>query len=265
LTPAQQASVLTNVYSRMQIDPALVDLNRSLPRSTTIDRSSEGYEVELNYNPNRYFSLKLTGSRSESVIDAIAPTWQNWVNERMPVWTTVTSPFNGSLWWTSVLTGGITNASQFQQINEQPMKVLLAQQGLPVAEQSKYKATLLPRYRLAHIFSIGFYGKDPEWTGFYLPANPAAGIPANTVKEMRVLSFDVNKPIWFKDQTYVNAFVTYDFRLFSGRVKSSLQLNVNNLTESGRLQPYAARPDGTFTRYRIIDPREYSLTLSFDL
>ena len=37
------------------------------------------------------------------------------------------------------------------------------------------------------------------------------------------------------------------------------------LTEGGRLQPIGAYPDGTINTYRIVDPRQFILSATFDL
>jgi hypothetical protein len=42
-------------------------------------------------------------------------------------------------------------------------------------------------------------------------------------------------------------------------------LNVRNITESGHLQGVGVNPDGQFWQYRIVDPRQYILSASFDL
>ena len=56
-------------------------------------------------------------------------------------------------------------------------------------------------------------------------------------------------------------------RIFNQNLKISatFQLNVRNLQESGRLQPISAYPNGRVSGYRIIDPRQFILTASFDL
>jgi hypothetical protein len=48
-------------------------------------------------------------------------------------------------------------------------------------------------------------------------------------------------------------------------VGASFQLNVRNVQEGGRLQPISAYPDGTPNAYRIVDPRQFILTMTFDL
>jgi hypothetical protein len=40
---------------------------------------------------------------------------------------------------------------------------------------------------------------------------------------------------------------------------------VRNVTENGRLQPVNAYPNGAPTVFRIIDPRQFILSATFDL
>ena len=54
-------------------------------------------------------------------------------------------------------------------------------------------------------------------------------------------------------------------RLFDEKTRCRLQLNVRNVFENGRLQPFVYNPDGTPWNYRIIDPRQFILTATFDL
>ena len=42
-------------------------------------------------------------------------------------------------------------------------------------------------------------------------------------------------------------------------------MNVRNIQESGRLQPISAGPEGRMTAFRIIAPRQFILSASFDL
>ena len=76
---------------------------------------------------------------------------------------------------------------------------------------------------------------------------------------------DPNRPIWDKARYYVDAFVTYRTKLFARKIGTSVQLNVRNLGEDGRLQPVGAYPNGVPLAYRIIDPALYILQVKFDL
>ena len=44
-----------------------------------------------------------------------------------------------------------------------------------------------------------------------------------------------------------------------------MQLNVRDVLENGRLQKVAINPAGSTYAYRIIDPRQFILSTSFDL
>jgi hypothetical protein len=58
----------------------------------------------------------------------------------------------------------------------------------------------------------------------------------------------------------------YRTRLWANKLGTTFQLNVRNVQEKGgRLQPIGAFPDGTPHTYRIIDPRQFILTATFDL
>lgn len=63
----------------------------------------------------------------------------------------------------------------------------------------------------------------------------------------------------------MDLFARYRLPQFSDKVRVSLQLNVQNVQESGRLQSVAVDPTGAATIYRIIDPRVFRITATFDL
>ena len=63
----------------------------------------------------------------------------------------------------------------------------------------------------------------------------------------------------------MDLFVSHRIRLFNNKVSANLQLNVRNAFEGGRLQAIGVNPDGTPYNFRIIDPRQFILTATFDL
>jgi hypothetical protein len=80
---------------------------------------------------------------------------------------------------------------------------------------------------------------------------------------MRTL--DPSKPVYDRSRFYADVMASYHLRLLGERVRARVQLNVRNVLESGRLQPIAVNPDGQVSIYRIVDPRQFVLTTSFDL
>ena len=57
----------------------------------------------------------------------------------------------------------------------------------------------------------------------------------------------------------------YRFKMFNDKVRANVQLNVRNAFEDGRLQAVAANPDGSIYAWRIVEPRRFILSASFDL
>ena len=146
------------------------------------------------------------------------------------------------------------------------MKLNIALQGKPVPQNRKYSFNFMTNYRLAGITSNKYLknlnvGGRVSWQdrgaiGFMEGAADADGI---------VREYDANKPIYDSSHTFVDLFAGYDFRLWQNKIRARVQLNVRNAFESGRLQAFATNPDGSLTRFRIIDPREFVLSVSFDL
>jgi hypothetical protein len=76
---------------------------------------------------------------------------------------------------------------------------------------------------------------------------------------------DRNRPIYDKGRFYVDLLAAYRTKIWSDKIGMTVQLNVRNVQEGGRLQPVSAFPDGTPNAYRIVDPRQFILTATFDL
>ena len=98
--------------------------------------------------------------------------------------------------------------------------------------------------------SIGFLAGPPETSGPYQGA---------------VLFLDSNKPVWDPARSYLDLSAGYKFRLFGDKVRGKAQLNIKNALEGGRLQAIGINPDGKPYAYRIVDPRQFILSTTFDL
>ena len=63
---------------------------------------------------------------------------------------------------------------------------------------------------------------------------------------------------------YTDLWVSYSRKIFKDRVGWKLQLNIENVTEGGRLMPTQVNFDGTPWAFRIIDSRKFTLTSTFN-
>ena len=60
-------------------------------------------------------------------------------------------------------------------------------------------------------------------------------------------------------------FASYRTRLFRNQVGATFQLNIRTVQEGGRLQAIGAFPTGQASAYRIVDPRQFIFSTTFDL
>ena len=96
---------------------------------------------------------------------------------------------------------------------------------------------------------VGYYGK-------------ASG--ADAAEPTRLDLSDTTKPIYDDSNTYVDFWVAYRLRFLGEKVRTKVQLNVVNAFEDGSLRPVGFDYLGTPNAFRIIDPRQFILTATFD-
>ena len=261
LTPAQIEAEVSRIT---RLDPKfLVELTD--PLGETEDVVAKGTEVELHYNPSDFWTLKLNVTRQESINSRISPGLSNWIAERMPVWQSLIDPELGRPWFTERY-GNLASAAENLATNvTAPLGIALTSEGKSRPQVRKYRANLSTSYRLAGLtdqrllkrFTVGgaLRWEDKGAIGYY----GVQQLPAV------ITELDRNRPIWDKARLYVDAFASYRMRLFADKVATTLQLNVRNAQENGRLQPISAYPNGRYSGYRIVDPRQFILTATFDL
>jgi len=240
----------------------------------TTDVTSKGIELEATYNPTRHWRIKFTGAQGVAYDAAISPEVFNYWQSRLPTWTTVRAdsvPGNGdgkgALWWTTVpVGGGNTPEAQYNSALISPYSVGVANVGKPRTQVREYRWNALTNYefssgrlkgfsiggavRWVDRGSIGFLGTAPETSGPFTGA---------------ILSLDKNKPVWDAARFYFDASAGYRFKFSNDRIRARVQLNIKDVFEKGRLQPVAVNPDGNYFAYRIVDPRRFTLSTSFDL
>jgi len=246
----------------------------------------------------------LTTSAGSAVDDYVAARMPVWTSLEDPRYTNTTQTIGGVttplanppatplptgatghlLWWhilgNPFSTQSGYNGTQSPALNyasnvDAPMSVFRAQIGRPRPQIREYSARFNTRYNLSGLFSenrvlknmtvggslrwaskgaIGFYGKG------YTPGMDL------TLPQNRILQLDPTRPIYSSPEANVDLFVGYRTKLFADKVRANFQLNVRNVQEDGgRLQKTAAFFDGRASTYRIIDPRQFILSASFEL
>ena len=264
------------VYKIMQLPTGFIENTATKTIGETDDRASSGWEFEVNYNPTPSWTLKLTGSEQKTIDTNLSPNIQKYIDWRMPVWTSVKIPTDplpgggqlpnaGENWWTTAYSGSTAESFYIGNVSA-PYKLATANEGKPRTQVREWHWSALSRLNLSALgttndllnhtsiggslrweskASIGFMGAAPDSDGV-------------------IREYDPNRPVYDSPHTYFDLFLTHNVRLFHDRVTARIQFNVKNVFESGRLQPIAVNPDGQPYAYRIIDPRQFILTTTFE-
>jgi hypothetical protein len=182
----------------------------------------------------------------------------------MPVWTTIRDPRTNTPWWTTSY-GGTRPMDAFTNNVETPLKIILQQQGKANPQIRRYRAKFSTNFRLDgitdHLILRNFnVGGAVRWES-------KGGIGYYGVQQFpaSITDLDANRPVWDKAHTYVDMFVAYRTKVWAKKIGTTVQLNVRNVGENGRLQPVGAYPNGVPLAYRIIDPQLFILQVKFDL
>jgi hypothetical protein len=264
-TPQQvETEVARQMGMSTELQNSLLQAFNAGTLAATADVTAKGTEVELNLNPSRYWTIAASGTDTQSMNTNVSTAANEWIAQRMPIWTTIVDPRTNTPWWTTNYGGSQTAAQNYAVFLETPYLKLQQQQGKARPEIRRYAARVSSSVQLAAFSSHRFV--KPFSVGGALRWEDKAAIGYYGVQQLpAVITQLSSRPIYDSAHTYIDAFVSYRTRLLSERVPMTVRLNVRNLQEGGRLQPIGADPDGTPNTYRIVDPRQFILQATFDL
>lgn len=229
------------------------------------DLVSRGTELEVYFNPTPNWTAKLAATQTEAIAAGVSADVRNWIQERLKVWTTIIDPrTNTPFWTTSYSPGGAPRTFFLNQVDG-PLTLEQALQGKSRPQVRKYNANLTTSYRLAGLTEHWFWKRLTVGGAVRWLDKGAIGFWGVEQLPATIEHLDANRPIYDKARFNFDAFTAYHTRLFANHIGATFQLNVRSLQEDGRLQPILAGPDGKPTAYRIVDPRQFIFTVTFDL
>jgi outer membrane receptor protein involved in Fe transport len=237
-----------------------------IPLAEPSSLTARGREIEINDNPNAFLTTKLNLTEQETIDGRLAPNIDAYIAQRMGIWQKIIDEDTGQPWFTTIYgTGGSSASSYYTGIVQPRFPIAKATENKSRPQIRKYRVNLLQSVRLAaiteqrHLKRVTLGGalrwEDRGAIGYY----GVEKLPAI------VTTLDANRPVWDKAHTYVDVFASYRTKIWADKIGLTIQANVRNLQENGRLQPVAAFPDGTPSALRIVDPRQFILTATFDL
>lgn len=277
--------IQAEVFKQMGLESAILEPLRAAFKgqnpsgniAATNDVTGKGTEIEINYNPNRHWTISANATEQRTINSNVSNAIQEWIDKRMPYWTTIKDPRGPDFilgtaddalinWWNAPYGGGQTPAQNYASFVEAPYAVLKQQEGKSLPSVRRYNFKASTTYQLAGLtdnrilkgFKVGgaVRWEDKGAIGYY----GVQSLPAVITR------LDPDKPIWDGAHTYLDLTLSYRTKLFADKIGATFQLNARNVTEKGgRLQAIGAFPDGTPNAYRIVDPRLFIFTASFDL
>jgi outer membrane receptor protein involved in Fe transport len=261
ITPSA-AQTKTAVAQYMGVTEAYLDGFYNWNVDANADVTSKGYEFEIVYNPTPNWRFKFNAAQQIAIDSNIGGDFQRYLEARLPVWSTARDD-NGVLWWTLSPDG--TEPTPKQDYEGQliaPYKLASSNAGKPRSQVREWRWNAITNYTFTEgrlkALSLGgaLRWQDKGGIGFF-------GKPAEADGVIREL--DGGKPVYDKARLAVDLSAAYRLRFVRDRVRARVQLNIRNVFENGRLQPVGVNPDGVPFAYRIVDPRQFILSTSFDL
>ncbi len=262
-TPPQQRD---EVYKIMGLPGGFIENIVGKSVSETQDVASKGYEIELNYNPTTFWTMRANIAQQKTIDTNMSPNIQRYFDDRLPIWLKVIDPTTGLPWWTTRYGSAGTPQAFYEGSVLAPYKLAVANQGKPRSQVREWRVNALTSYNLAGLSQNKWLkttrvGGSVRWEdqasiGYLGAAPDADGV---------IRTLDKNKPVYDKSRAYFDFFVAHQLRFRENKIRVLVQLNVRNAFEGGRLQAIGVNPDGRPYNFRIIDPRQFILTATFDL
>lgn len=236
-----------------------------LPIAQGQDALSKGKEFEINYNPMPFWTMRANVTETETIQAAIAQDLLDYLSERGKVWETIVDKQTGQLWYTSSYEGQQTAQRYMPGNVTTPLGIAQQTVGKSLPQVRRYKASFSTKLDLRGITDHRFWSKFNIGGAVRWEDKGAIGYYGVQSLPDIITELDKNNPIYDKDHTYVDLFGGYRSKLNKGKIAMSIQLNVRNIAEGGRLQPISAFPSGQPNAYRIVAPRQFILTVGFDM
>lgn len=258
----------------------------------TRSAEAEGKELSIVYNPTPNWTMKFTGGEQETKYANVLKEFFEWYNVRYPVWqdlraadflgpqyqnlATYTTSAGREVNLTNFLSSygyrddvrldnpdGLVNVQTYYDNIVAPQVAIASDlEGQAAPGQRKYRASFLSTYSFDEGLLKGFMtGGSVRWEdkaiiGYYGKPNPGTGSSDLTLS-------DVTRPIWDSANTYFDIWFGYTKKL-NDKMRMKIQLNIVNAFESGELRTVAVNYDGSPNAFRIVDPRQFILTTTFD-
>ena len=222
-TPAQ---IKTAVAKTMGLpEPTIDALEANIAAGTlsaTQDYVSKGDELEINLNATRYWTVSGSATRTEATNQNAGGTIEDWIKQRMPIWTTVEDPrftsasagaaglpvgATGHLLWRNILGSAFTTsnynstnsaATNYTTFVEGPLAVYRQLEGRPRPQIRKYAFKFNTRYQLAGLTENKILKNVNVGASLRWQDKGAIGFYGVQSRPATITALNPNRPIYFR-------------------------------------------------------------------
>lgn len=230
------------------------------------DTVSEGWEFEGTLNPTRNWRITFNAAMQEARKSNVGADFAEFIKRNLPLWT----DGNGQLATNIRQMEGLEDITYFNSFGTSQLGNLaiinmyvpylnaLAANGSPVQELRKWRFNMVTNYDfrtgMFKNFSIGGAARWQDKVAVGFPAvRNAAG----------AWVYDVTRPYYGSDDLKFDAWLRYGRRVFSDKIRWSIQLNVRDLLADDDLIAVTAQPNGQIASARIPQPNKWTITNTF--
>jgi len=175
--------------------------------------------------------VKSTVSQALVFNSQMSPEVQDYINARMPIWTTIKGPYTGNTWWTTTI-GSSTPTAFFTANVLAPVKLLIATREAAHPDP-RVAFHVVTNYKLAGITNNAWL-KNLDVGGAFRWEDKAS-----------IVTMVRPRCGWHRPQSrpepphlgqiryYIDLSAGYNLRLFNSKVRARIQFNVRNIFEDG--------------------------------
>lgn len=231
------------------------------------DTVSEGWEFEGTLNPTRNWRMTFNAARQEARRSNVGADFAEFVQRNLPLW----RDGNGRIATNVREMDGFEDIPHFNTFGTQQLGILainnmyvpylnaVAANGSPVQELRKWRFNFVTNYDFRSGRLRGFsIGGAARWQD-----KVAIGFPVKR-NEIGAWVYDVSRPFYGSDDLKFDAWLRYGKRLFSDKIRWSIQLNVRDLLAGDDLIAVTAQPNGQVASARIPQPNKWTITNTFE-
>jgi hypothetical protein len=230
----------------------------------TEDKSAEGIEIELTYNPTRNWRIAMNIAKITTVTDNSIPRLTDWMeNSFKPI---LDNPDIMNVRWSDPAKAVVVDDQTFQTVQDWwdanivvPVNGVRAYNGIASPDTRKWRVNFITNYSFRDGFLKGFnVGTTVRWQDKNIIGNDVIFLPDGTFVP------DVNKPYYGPTNTNVDLIFGYTRKIFNNKVRWKVQLNIRNaFFDKDDVIPISTQPDGSIAEVRLAPPRVFMLTNTF--